>query len=149
MEDFAFYPIRTLTLVEDYTVIAHFRNGDVKKYDFRPVINELEILKPLAEDYELFKSFSLDPGGYGVIWNDDIDLAAEELWYNGEDVESPFTNLMSFRDAEECWDLKPSALRKAVQYGRFAVGTDVMNFGKQWVITRQAMEREYGIHPHR
>ena len=34
MENFVEYPIRTLTLVKDYEVIAHFKNGDVKRYDF-------------------------------------------------------------------------------------------------------------------
>ena len=149
MDTFVSYPIRTLTLVKDYEVIAHFRNGDVKRYDFWPIINDLKPLNPLKEDYELFKQIHLSPGGHCIIWNDDLDLEAEELWYDGMDMESPFQNLMSFRDAEECWNLKPSALRKAVQYGRFIVGKDVMHFGKQWVITRQAMEREYGLHPHR
>lgn len=144
---FVCYPIRTLTLVKDYTVIAHFKNGDVKQYDFWPVINRLNGLKPLAEDYELFKQLHLDPGGYGVIWNDDLDLASEDLWYDGVDVESPFRGLMALGDAEETWGLRPSALRKAIQYNRFTVGADVMHFGKQWVITRTAMEREYGPVP--
>lgn len=147
MDEFVEYPIRTLTLVKDYEVIAHFKNGDVKRYDFRKIINELEPLKPLAEDYQLFSQIHLSPGGYGIIWNEDIDLEAEELWYEGEDVDSPFRDLMAFKDAEDHWGLRPSALRKAVQYGRFKVGEDVMHFGKQWVITRKAMEREYGTGP--
>lgn len=149
MDSFVSYPIRTLTIEKGYTVIAHFRNGDVKRYDFTDVIKKLKPLKPLAEDYELFKQIHLSPGGYSVIWNDDLDLEAEELWYDGEDIASPFYGLMAFKDAEECWNLKPSALRKAVQYGRFTVGSDVMHFGKQWVITRKAMEREYGPGPKR
>lgn len=147
MENFVEYPIRTLTLVKDYEVIAHFKNGDVKRYDFLEIINKLEPLKPLAEDYELFQQIHLSPGGYGIIWNEYIDLEAEEIWYGGEDVDSPFRDLMAFRDAEETWGLKPSALRKAVQYKRFTVGSDVMHFGKQWVVTRKAMEREYGTAP--
>lgn len=147
MENFVEYPIRTLTLVKDYEVIAHFKNGDVKRYDFLEIINKLEPLKQLAEDYELFQQIHLSPGGYGIIWNEYIDLEAEEIWYGGEDVDSPFRDLMAFRDAEETWGLKPSALRKAVQYKRFTVGSDVMHFGKQWVVTRKAMEREYGTAP--
>lgn len=147
MENFVEYPIRTLTLVKDYEVIAHFKNGDVKRYDFRNIIHEMIQLKPLADDYDLFAQIHLSPGGYGIIWNEYIDLEAEEIWYGGEDVDSPFRDLMAFRDAEETWGLKPSALRKAVQYRRFTVGEDVMHFGKQWVVTRKAMEREYGTAP--
>lgn len=147
MENFVEYPIRTLTLVKDYEVIAHFKNGDVKRYDFRKIIDQLAPLRILAEDYELFRKIHLSAGGYSIIWNDDLDLEAEELWYDGEDVDSPFRDLMAFRDAEETWGLKPSALRKAVQYKRFTVGEDVMHFGKQWVVTKKAMEREYGPEP--
>ena len=147
MKNIIEYPIRTLTLLTDYVVVAHFKNGDVKRYDFRKIISEFEPLKPLAEDYDLFRQMHLSPGGYGIIWNDDLDIEAEELWHGGEDVDSPFRDLMAFPDAEETWGLRPSALRKAVQYKRLQIGIDVMHFGKQWVITRKAMEREYGPAP--
>ena len=26
---------------------------------------------------------SISPGGYGIIWNDELDLSAEEVWVNG------------------------------------------------------------------
>jgi hypothetical protein len=27
-----------------------------------------------------FKSFTLAPGGYGIVWNEDIDISEYELW---------------------------------------------------------------------
>lgn len=60
---------------------------------------------------------------------------------------SPFDGLMSFREATDRWGLNESTLRKAVEYGKLCVGTDVQKFGKQWVITSEAMEREYGAPP--
>ena len=59
-------------------------------------------------------------------------------------MKSPFKDLMSFSEATKRWGLHESTLRKAITYGKFAEDVDVKNFGKQWVITRQAMEREYG-----
>lgn len=55
-----------------------------------------------------------------------------------------FDGLMSFKEASDKWNLNESTLRKAIQYGRFRNGIDVKKFGKQWVITIEAMEREYG-----
>lgn len=55
-----------------------------------------------------------------------------------------FAGLMSFKEASDKWCLNESTLRKAIQYGRFKDGIDVKKFGKQWVITIEAMEREYG-----
>ena len=51
---------------------------------------------------------------------------------------------MAFGDATEIWGLNESTLRKAIAYGRLINGVDVCKFGKQWVITMDAMRREYG-----
>jgi len=45
-------------------------------------MNEFEVFKRL-KDEELFNSAFLSPGGYAVIWNDEIDLAIEEIWVKG------------------------------------------------------------------
>ena len=36
------------------------------------------------------------------------------------------------------------SLRKAINYGKLQPGIDALKFGKQWVVTRDAMIREYG-----
>ena len=38
-------------------------------------------------DLTLFNSVVVDSGGYGVSWNDDIDMSEHELWTNG--IEMP------------------------------------------------------------
>lgn len=37
-------------------------------------------------DKELFKKVQVDTGGYGISWNDDLDLESEEIWENGEKI---------------------------------------------------------------
>ena len=98
----------------------------------------------LRQDPELFYSVHVDTGGYGIVWNDEIDLACDELYANGVQVDTPFDNLLSFGDATELWGLNESTLRKAIAYGRLVNGVDVCKYGKQWVITMDAMRREYG-----
>ncbi|OLS03303.1 helix-turn-helix domain-containing protein [Tissierella creatinophila] len=58
--------------------------------------------------------------------------------------DNPFEGLMSFKEATDLWGLNESTLRKAVSYGKFEEGIDIKKFGKQWIITLEAMEREYG-----
>ena len=99
---------------------------------------------PLKDDAELFSSVMVDQGGYGVIWNDDIDISCDELWANGETVDTPFDGLMAFSDATLLWNLNESTLRKAISYGKLVNGVDVCKFGKQWVVSMVAMKREYG-----
>jgi len=57
---------------------------------------------------------------------------------------NPFNHLLSFKEATDMWNLHESTLRKAVSYGKFKEGIDVKKFGKQWIITIEAVEREYG-----
>lgn len=140
-----FTPIRTMTIIKDYEVVAHFCNGVAKTYDFKNLFDTFEPLKILGEDYQLFKSFQIRGGD--IYWTDELDLAAEEIWDNGTFVFTPFDGLMSFNEATEEWNLSNSTLRKAIQYGKLKNGIDAMNFGKQWVVSREAMEREYGPSP--
>lgn len=60
---------------------------------------------------------------------------------------NPFDGLMSFKEATDLWGLHESTLRKAVSYGKLQENIDVKKFGKQWIITIEAMEREYGPMP--
>lgn len=59
-------------------------------------------------------------------------------------TKNPFDGLLSFGEATTRWGLNESTLRKAVSYGKLVENVDVKKFGKQWIITVEAMEREYG-----
>ena len=63
---------------------------------------------------------------------------------NGTVVETLFDGLIAFSDATEFWGLNESTLRKAISYGKLVNGVDVCKFGKQWVVSIDAMRREYG-----
>ncbi len=130
---------------EDYKLDVYFHNGTHKVYNMKPLIeaNAYDIFGKLI-DKDLFNKAYVDFDGAGVIWNEDIDLACDEIWDNGEEVPCPFKGIMSFRDATDLWGLNESTLRKAVSYGKLKFGQDVYKYGKQWVITENAMIREYG-----
>ena len=51
---------------------------------------------------------------------------------------------MAFTDATQLWGLNESTLRKANSYGKLVNGVDACKYGKQWVISEEAMRREYG-----
>ena len=120
-----------------------FSDGTTKSYDASSLLTKFSAFEALRND-ELFYSVVVDPGGYGIAWNDGLDLSCEELWENGVVEETPFDGLMSFADASELWGLSESTLRKAVSYGKIVSGIDARKYGKQWVVTKDAMYREYG-----
>jgi hypothetical protein len=58
-----------------------FDNGVEKIYDCKLVIERFNF-QPLRNE-SFFKLVHVDPGGYGISWNADIDLSEYELWTNG------------------------------------------------------------------
>lgn len=122
---------------------VQFCEGVTKIYDVKPLFEHLPVFAALQNE-ELFFGVTVDAGGYGVIWNDELDLSCDELWENGVKVNTPFDGLMLFSDATRLWGLNESTLRKAVTYGKLVNGVDVCKFGKQWVVSAGAMKREYG-----
>lgn len=61
--------------------------------------------------------------------------------------ENIFDMIMSFGDAAKRWGLDDSTLRRAVMTGRLKEGIEVKKYGKQWVITKEAMYSHYGEPP--
>jgi len=78
--------IQSVTPLTDKRLSVKFANGVEKMYDCRELLH-LEMFEPLKNE-AFFRSAKVDPGGYGVSWNDDIDLSEYELWVNGKELTS-------------------------------------------------------------
>jgi len=63
---------------------VRFDNAAERIYDCRSILArpEFQLLRTLA----FFRAVKVDPGGYGISWNDDMDLSGWELWTNGKPV---------------------------------------------------------------
>lgn len=142
-----FHKLKSVTHLPGYQLLAHFTDGSARTYDVTPLFSRLAPFRALRDVPGLFEQVQADPGGYGVSWNDDLDLSCDELWEHGQAVATPFDRLLAFGDATDLWGLNESTLRKAIAYRKLIEGVDVQKFGKQWVVTRDAMEREYGAPP--
>lgn len=59
-----------------------FQDGQIKRYDMSVLFDKYPQLKEL-EDRALFVSGKL-MGGYGIIWNDDLDIEVETIYEDGE-----------------------------------------------------------------
>ena len=138
-----FHKVKDVAPLPGMQLTVQFANGATKVYDVKPLMGRFPVFRAL-QDEGLFASVEVDQGGYGIVWNDEIDLSCDELWEHGVEVATPFDGLMSFADASELWGLSESTLRKAVSYGKIVPGVDARKFGKQWVVSREAMGREYG-----
>ena len=62
-----------------------FDNGIIKDYDCNQIIDRPKFY--LLHDDLVFNSVKVDTGGYGISWNDDMDISEYEVWVNGKGVE--------------------------------------------------------------
>ena len=143
-----FHKVKTVNVISDYRLSVRFAEGVTKIYDLKPLFEKWPVFRNLRNDKTLLYCVEVDKGGYGIIWNDDIDLSSDELFENGETVETPFDNLMAFTDATELWGLNESTLRKAISYGKLVTGIDACKYGKQWVISTAAMTIKLYLYSH-
>ena len=63
-----------------------FDNGKTKTYDCKKLLQRPEFA--LLNEERFFKSVKVDAGGYGISWNDNIDISEYELWTNGIKINS-------------------------------------------------------------
>lgn len=77
-----FHKVKEVTPLEDYILEIKFIEGCTKKYDVKPLFDELPYFTDL-KDNDLFSKVYVSGGGYGIIWNDVLDLDCNELWNNG------------------------------------------------------------------
>ncbi len=64
-----------------------FETGDAKIYDCSPLLKSDPFTS--LKNNSLFANVSVSFGGYGIEWNDDIDLSESELWLNGKQIKKP------------------------------------------------------------
>lgn len=77
-----FIKIKNIKILPDYIIKAKFEHDVVKTYDFKPLFEKYPVFEPLKNE-SLFAQANIDCGGYGLMWTDDIDIDASEIWYNG------------------------------------------------------------------
>ncbi len=78
-----FHRLKDITPLPDLILKAEFLDGSEKIYDVKPLMEKIPAFKMLGYVRGLFEQVRVDTGGYGIIWNDEIDLSCDELYENG------------------------------------------------------------------
>lgn len=85
------YPkILKVRIINELLIHIDFDNGESRYYNFKDFVKKHCLTE--LENPDFLKAFTIAPGGYGLVWNDDIDIAESELWINGK---SDFLELTS------------------------------------------------------
>lgn len=78
--------ITSVQALDGKRLLVGFDNDIRKIYDCNQLLDS-EPFEPLQNE-AFFKSVRVDSGGYGISWNDDVDLSEYELWVNGEEADT-------------------------------------------------------------
>ncbi len=77
-----FYKVKSVEILPEYMLSIDFENGEKKCYDVKPLFEKWDVFKSLLYIKDLFNQVKVDAGGYGVSWNDELDLSCNELYNN-------------------------------------------------------------------
>lgn len=83
--EYKFYKVSKVESIGGFNLKVKFENGITKRYDVNPLFNKWKIFNELKNN-NLFEDVKVDTGGYGISWNDDIDLSCNELYENGKEM---------------------------------------------------------------
>ena len=83
-----FHKIKEISTRENYILVALFECGEKKFFDVKPLFSKIPAFQALQSIEGLFNQVRVDAGGYGISWNDELDLSCNDLWAHG----TPFTD---------------------------------------------------------
>ena len=96
-----FHKITSLAALSDYILLVGFADGEFKQFDLKPLMEKYPPFKTLKDVDGLYEQAKIDAGGYGIVWNDDLDISAEGIYEKGvacaapDDVEKYRQSLLS------------------------------------------------------
>ena len=67
--------------IDDQTLMVKFTNLEIRKYDISKLLDNP--MFAALRNPRFLRNFSIEPGGYGLVWNEEIDISEYELWQNG------------------------------------------------------------------
>lgn len=88
-----FHKIKKVHPLPDFKLCVQFSDGTTKIYDVKPLFARIPVFAQLKNHPQDFYGVTVDAGGYGITWNDHLDLSGEELWKNGVKADSAFDGL--------------------------------------------------------
>lgn len=80
-----FHKVKSVSPQEDLNLLVVFVDGATRLYDVKQMFDKHPVFEKL-KDEKLFSEVKIDLGGCGISWNDDIDIACDELFYNSKSL---------------------------------------------------------------
>lgn len=88
--------IEDIVPLQNGELLVFFRNGKLKKVDVKKIADNNLQFTAIMKNENLFSSVSIQPGGYGIYWNDRVVLADYLLYDMGSEIALSIDDFRSF-----------------------------------------------------
>lgn len=79
--------IEDIVPLQNYGLLVFFRNGVIKKCDIKKFFNKNKSLKTfLTLHKDMFQYVRIQPGGYGIYWEENMSISDTELYDKGTKI---------------------------------------------------------------
>lgn len=72
--------------LDDAFLLVFFRDGIVKKCNIKDLVQNNRRFMAIIDNQQLFENVKIQPGGYGITWGQELDIADKVLYEKGEFV---------------------------------------------------------------
>ncbi len=79
-----FHKILEVKPLDNYVLWVKFEDNIERYYNISLLFDKWEQFNDLKNN-KLFEMVKVDKGGYGISWNDELDLSSEEIYNNGQE----------------------------------------------------------------
>jgi len=103
---YIFHKVKSVSTLPNYKLSVQFEDGITKVYDVLLMFDKSPAFRCFITDPELFVEVEVDKGGYGVVWNDELDISCNELYDNGVNMSVKFERIEIEMKLEEADSIK-------------------------------------------
>ena len=98
--------IRAVTTLPDFRLSVPFAEGVAKIFDMKPWFDFYPPFKEFEKNPKHFDGVVIEAGGFGLSWDDELDMDCTAIWDEGEIAHPPFDGGIALSDAAKLWELK-------------------------------------------
>ena len=80
------YKVEDIVPLENARLLAFFQNGESRMIDLKALTEKYPACEPYINSEKLLDRAEVQPGGYGVMWNERAAIPDHELYVRGEPV---------------------------------------------------------------
>lgn len=89
--------IEDIVPLQNYTLLVFFRDGIIKKCDIQEFFNENKALETfLTINKDMFRHVRMQPGGYGIQWEEYMSITDRELYDAGTEIPLSLSDFREF-----------------------------------------------------